>query len=64
MLGSPDVGHKDKTFAVGQDISRLSFEGDFEQVVIEIAKKLPSTYTIAKDYILDTGSAVIGIVKI
>lgn len=42
----------------------MSFEGDFEQVVIEITKKLPSTYTIAKDYILDTGSAVIGIVKI
>lgn len=42
----------------------MSFEGDFEQVVIEITKKLPSTYAIAKDYILDTGSAVIGIVKI
>ena len=42
----------------------MSFEGDFEQVVIEITKKLPSTYAIARDYILDTGSAVIGIVKI
>ncbi len=42
----------------------MSFEGDFEQAVIEITKKLPSTYTIAQDYVLDTGSAVIGIVKI
>lgn len=41
----------------------MSFEGDFEEVMTEINKKLPSDYIIAKDYVLDTGSAVIGIVK-
>lgn len=41
----------------------MSFEGDFEQMVIEISKKIPSTYTIAKDYMFDDASGIIGIVK-
>ena len=42
----------------------MSFEGDFEQMVIEISKKIPGSYSIAKDYMLDDASGVIGIVKI
>lgn len=42
----------------------MSFGNDFEQVIIEVTKKLPSTYTIAHDYELDDASGVIGIVKI
>ena len=42
----------------------MSFEGDFEQVVIEVTRKLPSCYTIARDYTLDDASGIIGIVKI
>ena len=41
----------------------MSFEGDFEQMVIEISKKLPSTYAIAKDYMFDDASGIIGIVE-
>lgn len=41
----------------------MSFEGDFEQMVIEISKKLPSTYTIAKDYMFDDASGIIGIIE-
>lgn len=42
----------------------MSFEGDLSEFVAELTRKLPSDYEIAKDYVLDTGSAVIGIVKI
>lgn len=42
----------------------MSFEGDFEQVVIEISKKLPSEYNIAKDYMFDDASGIIGLIKI
>lgn len=41
----------------------MSFEGDFEQTVHEIKDKLPSEYDIARAYVLDTGSAVIGVTK-
>lgn len=42
----------------------MSFEGDFEQMVIEISKKIPGSYSIAKDYMFDDASGIIGIVKI
>lgn len=42
----------------------MSFEGDFESVVIEITRKLPSDYTIAKGYMFDDASGIIGIIKI
>ncbi|WP_296849597.1 hypothetical protein [uncultured Methanobrevibacter sp.] len=42
----------------------MSFTGDFEQLVIEITRKLPGSYEIARDYMLDDASGVVGIVKI
>jgi hypothetical protein len=42
----------------------MSFEAELPEFVAEISRKLPSDYIICKDYILDTGSAIIGITKI
>lgn len=42
----------------------MSFEGDFESIVIEVTRKLPSDYKIAKDYTFDDASGIIGIIKI
>jgi len=41
----------------------MCFEESMQCLMAELTRKLPSDYIIAKDYILDTGSAVIGIVK-
>lgn len=41
----------------------MCFEECLSELMAELTRKLPSDYVIAKDYILDTGSAVIGIVK-
>lgn len=42
----------------------MCFEECMNGLMAELSRKLPSDYHIAKDYIIDTGSAVIGIVKI
>lgn len=42
----------------------MCFEECMSGLMAELSRKLPSDYQIAKDYIIDTGSAVIGIVKI
>lgn len=41
----------------------MSFEGDFKDMTIEVSRKLPSGYQIVQNYTLDTGSGVIGIMK-
>lgn len=41
----------------------MCFEESMSELMAELTRKLPSDYIIAKDYYLDTGSAVIGIVK-
>lgn len=42
----------------------MSFEGDFEDMVVELTRLLPGCYDIARDYIFDDASGCIGIIKI
>lgn len=42
----------------------MCFDECMSELMAELTRKLPSDYVIAKNYALDTGSAVIGIVKI
>ena len=42
----------------------MSFEGDFKDMVTELTRLLPSEYDIAKDYLIDDATGIIGIVKL
>lgn len=42
----------------------MCFDECISELMAELSRKLPNDYKIAKDYLLDTGSAVIGITKI
>lgn len=42
----------------------MCFDECMSELMAELSRKLPNDYKIAKDYLLDTGSAVIGITKI
>ena len=41
----------------------MCFEESMSELMAELTRKLPSDYRIAKDHIISTGDAVIGIVK-
>ena len=41
----------------------MCFDECMQSFMAELTRKLPSDYIIAKDYKIDTGSAIIGIVK-
>ena len=42
----------------------MSFEGDFKDMVTELTRMLPSKYDIAKSYLFDDASGIIGIIKL
>ncbi len=42
----------------------MSFEGDFEQCVIEIERKLPSDYKITQANLLGTGEGLVHLMKV
>ena len=42
----------------------MSFEGDFKDMVTELTRLLPGNYDIAKSYLFDDASGIIGVIKI
>lgn len=42
----------------------MSFEGDFKDMITELTRILPSDYDIAKSYVFDDASGVVGIIKL